>query len=738
MMLFGRRTGAFYSFCGLETRRPKRITCCVIRPCRWNNNTVSSSSSSGTRYYSTPPPPPVELEPVVDRAMYRRILRTLVQHVWPTTTTTTTTVAITTDTNSAEMNRQGVRQRKQRVVGSLALLVAGKAAIIQIPFLFKDLVDTLTTSTAATTTTTTDPSLLLLLTDPMAAAAASGGVVPVALLLSYGISRAAAVGFGEWRNTIFSVVAQDAILAVGRSVLDHILSLDLQFHLSRQTGKLSRVMDRGQRSISFLLNAIVFHVAPTVLEVTLVAGLMAYSFGPAHAGVVLATVTTYTAFTVALTQWRTRHRRTMNQLENQAASRVVDSLLNYETVQYFNNAEHEGDRYESSLRGYHNAALEAQKSLSLLNFGQAAIFSVGLTGVMYLTAQDIVQGTATIGDLVLVNGLLFQLSVPLFFIGSVYREIRQSLVDMEAMFHLKDQQPAITDKSTAIKYDPTVMGTTIRFETVKFAYPTATLPMITAAAATNDELSPEPQPLQLRPILRGTTLEIQQGKTVAVVGSSGCGKTTILRLLYRFYKPDEGRITIGNGDVQYNLDDLQRDSLQRAIAVVPQDVVLFHESIAYNLQYGDLNASWEEVVEAAKKARLHDTILSFPAGYDTVVGERGLKLSGGEKQRLSIARAILKKAPILLCDEPTSSLDTETETDIMENLKAVGKGRTTVIIAHRLSTIQDCDEIIVMDQGQLVERGTHEELLRGGGRYADLLKLQDSSLSNGDSSGVDS
>ena len=662
-----------------------------IQPSRYPRISIKKIQSFSTTPSAGPNKAPSEKLQTFDRAVYWRIFQTLLQHVWPSSA------------DSEEQEKEHGR-RKQRVLGSLGLMFAAKAVTIQVPYLFKHLVDTLPQ---------TDTATLMVSADAVAAG------IPVSLLLGYGISRAAASGFQEYRNFVFAHVAQGAIRQVGRSVFDHVHRLDLQFHLGRNTGQLSRVLDRGQRSISFVLNAMVFHVGPTLLEVSLVTGLMAHHFGAAHSGVVLATVTSYVGYTLALTQWRTRHRREMNRLENQASGRVVDSLLNYETVQYFNNAAYEGDRYESSLQGYQKAALEAQWSLSLLNIGQAAIFSTGLTAVMWLTAQQILQGSATVGDLVLVNGLLFQLSVPLFFIGSVYREIRQSLVDMEAMFQLKDRSPGIVEAEDAVKYEPSAMGTTIRFENVQFAYPT------TGTMKTDEGKSQAPQQ---RSILRGTTLEIPQGKTVAVVGSSGCGKSTLLRLLYRFYDPNAGRITIGGeSDNFFQLNELQKDSLQRAIAVVPQDTVLFHESIAYNLQYGDMSASWDEVVEAAKQARLHETIQSFPDGYDTVVGERGLKLSGGEKQRLAIARAILKQAPILLCDEPTSSLDTETETDIMENLKAVGKGRTTVIIAHRLSTIQDCDEIIVMDQGQVAEKGTHQELLHRGGRYSELLKLQDSS-----------
>jgi ABC-type transport system involved in Fe-S cluster assembly fused permease/ATPase subunit len=387
----------------------------------------------------------------------------------------------------------------------------------------------------------------------------------------------------------------------------------------------------------------------------------------------------------------------MNKLENEASGRVVDSLLNYETVQYFNNAQYEVERYEKSLKGYQRAALQAQESLSLLNFGQTAIFSVGITSIMYLTAQQIMAGTATVGDLVLVNGLLFQLSVPLNFIGSIYREVRQSLIDMEQMFTLIDTKPAVVDKEGATEYSPATMGTRMSFQDVYFSYPGLE-----------------------RPILRGMSFDVPEGKTVAFVGSSGSGKSTLLRLLYRFYGANAGSVFVGGEDVE----DVTIDSVRRAIAVVPQDTVLFHDSIKYNIQYGDLNASWEEVVEAAKKARIHETIMSFPSGYDTIVGERGLKLSGGEKQRVAIARAILKKAPILLCDEPTSSLDSETEFDIMQNLKDIGENTTTVIIAHRLSTIIDCDEIIVFHEGRVVERGTHSQLVAKGGRYSELLTIQ--------------
>lgn len=598
------------------------------------------------------------------RQLHIRIAKTLFQHVWPLHST-----------------QDADKKNKQRVLASLGLMVAGKVVNIQVPFLFKHLVDSLPMMDA--------------LSDP----AIATSTVPIACLLGYGISRAATIGLQEYRNAIFAHVAQDAIRKVGRSVFDHVHKLDLQFHLSRNTGQLSRVLDRGNRSISFTLNAMVFNIVPTILEVTVVTGLLGYHFGAPHAGVVFGTIVAYTAYTVAITQWRTRFRRDMNRLENEASGRVVDSLLNFETVQYFNNASHEGQRYEESVSGFQHASLQAQQSLSLLNFGQAAIFSVGLTSIMYLTTAQILEGTATVGDLVLVNGLLFQLSIPLNFIGSVYREVRQSMVDMEAMFKLSDTKPAIVDKETAVTYFPSEMGTNMVFSDLKFSYPSS----------------------KERSILNGLSFTVPEGKTVALVGSSGCGKSTLLRLLYRFYEPQDGTITIGGR----NVNELTMDSLRRSIAVVPQDTVLFHDTIGYNINYGDLNATWDDVVEAAKKARIHDTIMTFPGGYDTVVGERGLKLSGGEKQRVAIARAILKKAPILLCDEPTSSLDSETEQSIMGNIKEIGKSTTTIIIAHRLSTIQDCDEIIVLHEGQVVERGTHDELLAKRGRYNDLLRMQD-------------
>ena len=710
---------------------------------RWQSSTTSSGPDTPT---GTPTKPksallasyekdepsryssPSQSADLTSRQLQLRIAQTLSHHVWPTQ-----------EPKSPE-EAQAFKKRKYRVMASVGLLVSGKLVNIQVPYLFKYIVDAIPSistemssvaasaeTAAMASTAAVDPSLLT----------TSTLLVP-ALIAGYGMSRAASTGLQEWRNAVFAYVAQDAIRNVGRSVFDHVHKLDMQFHLSRNTGQLSRILDRGNRSISFVLNAMVFHIAPTAIEVCLVTALVGYQFGSSHVAVVLGTIGAYTGFTVGVTNWRTQFRRDMNRLENQASGRVVDSLLNYETVQYCNNTKHEGERYDKSLRGYQKAALQAQQSLSLLNFGQAAIFSAGLTGIMYLTAHQVVyEGTATVGDLVLVNGLLFQLSVPLNFIGGVYREVRQSLLDMEAMYQLLDTKPSIADESesteTALSttnsrerlvYDPYKMGTTVKFEDVHFEYPAST------GLASQGGTS--------RRILNGLSLEIPRGQTVALVGSSGCGKSTILRLLYRFYDPQKGKISFGGigstADSSNFFDvnqDLTLDSVRRSMAVIPQDTVLFHESIGYNIHYGNWDASWDEVIEAAKQAKIHDTIVNnFPQGYDTVVGERGLKLSGGEKQRVAIARAILKpNAPILLCDEPTSSLDTATEHDIMRNILEVARDAsrsdtTTIIIAHRLSTIQDCDNIFVLDRGQVVESGTHTELVELGGQYSDLLRMQ--------------
>lgn len=639
-----------------------------------------------------------------------RIARELGRHVWPSLSPTAT-----------DEERNHVKAMKQRVVASVSLMLAGKGVTIATPYMFKALVDTLPNYHHLADSTTADAAVnATFLPDALVESLATttlAGVpaVPFILLLSYGTSRTLSSLFQESRNAVFANVAQSAIRSVGRSTFDHVHSLDLQYHLNRNTGALGRIIERGNRSISFVLNAMVFNTVPTIIEVGVVTGCLYYQFGISHASTVLATIAAYVGYTIGITQWRTQFRKDMNRLNNEASGKLSDSLLNYETVKYFNNERHEGITYETTLRKYQTSALQAQSSLALLNFGQSAIFTVGLTTIMYLTAKDLMAGNATVGDLVLVNGLLFQLSVPLNFIGSVYREVQQSFVDMEAMFGLRDTKPAIVDSPNASKYDPSIDGTCIEFDELEFAYSTSSHPS-KSSEESNKRVDTK------RPILKGTTLTIPQGKTVAIVGTSGCGKSTLLRLLYRFYTPDEGSIRIGGRDIS----DYTTESVRNAIAVVPQDVVLFNDTIGYNIHYGNLNASWDDVMEAAKKAHLHETIMKLPNGYDTLVGERGLKLSGGEKQRVSLARAILKNSPILLCDEPTSSLDSHTELEIMNNLKEVSKGNdtTSLIIAHRLSTIQDCDAIAVMHEGKVVEYGTHDELMALGQRYKDLLMFQ--------------
>jgi len=621
---------------------------------------------------------------------------------------------------------------RQRVVASVTLMFAGKGVTIATPFMFKALVDTLPmyTNAAADASITTDaitsniPAFLPgSLVDSLTTSTLAGvPALPFVLLLSYGTSRALSSLFQESRNAVFGHVAQSAIRSVGRSTFDHVHSLDLQYHLNRNTGTLGRIIERGNRSISFVLNAMVFNTVPTIVEVGVVTGCMWYQFGIGHAATILATIGAYVGYTIGITQWRTQFRKDMNRLNNQASGKISDSLLNYETVKYFNNEQHEGRTFETTLRKYQAASLQATDSLALLNFGQNVIFTIGLTTIMYLTAKDLMAGNATVGDLVLVNGLLFQLSVPLNFIGGVYREVQQAFIDMEAMFGLRDTTPAIVDPPNALEYDPVMDGSVIEFDNLEFAY--SIPPKVSSKSSKADENKQSSMPTTNRPILRGTTFTIPQGKTVAIVGTSGCGKSTLLRMLYRFYAPDNGNIRIGGKDISM----YTTESVRKAMAVVPQDIVLFNDSIGYNIHYGDLDASWDDVVEAAKRSQLHDIIQKLPNGYDTMVGERGLKLSGGEKQRVSLARAILKKSPILLCDEPTSSLDSHTELEIMNNLKEIGKDTTCVIIAHRLSTIQDCDEIIVMDEGRVIEQGNHDELMRIGGRYSELVAFQSSHM----------
>ncbi|OQV23939.1 ATP-binding cassette sub-family B member 7, mitochondrial [Hypsibius exemplaris] len=561
---------------------------------------------------------------------------------------------------------------KARVAFAMVLLLGSKLVNIYVPFIFKYGVDYLNEHTGD------------LLTVTSANPGQNVATYATVLFLGYGAARCTAALFSEMRNAVFAKVAQSSIRKIAVSTFQHLHSLDMRFHLGRQTGGLSKAIDRGTRGINFVLSALVFNVFPTILEVGLVAGVMYYQFGLPYAAVTLACIGTYSTFTLLLTQWRTKFRVEMNKADNEAGSKAIDSLINYETVKYFNNEKHEADRYNEVLIKFEKSSLQTTTSLASLNFGQNLIFSAALSAVMIMASQGILHGTLTVGDLVMVNGLLMQLSLPLNFLGTVYREIRQSLIDMQTMFDLMNVNAGIADKPDAVKLMITPSTSTVTFEDVKFEYVAG------------------------YPILNGLSFHVPAGKKVAIVGGSGSGKSTIIRLLYRFFDPMDGRILVGGQDVT----EVTLRSLREAIGVVPQDSVLFHSSIYYNILYGRLSAQPEEVYDAARMAELHQSIERWPQQYDTEVGERGLKLSGGEKQRVAIARAIMKNPLILCFDEATSSLDTITEQKIMKALARATENRTSICIAHRLSTVIDADEILVLEHGRVVERGTHHSLLR--------------------------
>ncbi|XP_012545620.2 iron-sulfur clusters transporter ABCB7, mitochondrial isoform X2 [Bombyx mori] len=580
------------------------------------------------------------------------MFRGLMEYVWP-------------------KDNQAIRNR---VTLSLSLLFGAKVMNVTVPFLFKYAVDEVN----QVATTPAGDALLGMATVPQAL-----GTTAFSLLVGYGLARATAAGFNELRNAVFARVAQHSIRRLACNVFTHLHNLDLGFHLGRQTGALSKTIDRGSRAINFVLSAMIFNVVPTIFELTLVSTILGVKGGLAFAGLAVGCVGVYAAFTLAITQWRTQFRVRMNRAENQAGNTAIDSLINYETVKYFNNERHELEKYDASLRQYESASLKTAWSLAALNFGQHAIFSAGLSLVMLLAAREIAAGSMTVGDLVMVNGLLFQLSIPLGFLGSVYREVRQALVDMQTMFTLMTVQSRIKEIQKAPPLIVDSRTATIEFRDVNFKY------------------------VNGKPIFNNLSFSIPAGAKIGIVGGSGSGKSTMVRLLYRFFEPQSGNIFI-NGQ---NIRDVDLVSLRKAIAVVPQDCVLFHDTIFHNLHYGDLSKSREQVYAASRLAELHDAVLTWPKGYETEVGERGLKLSGGEKQRVGIARAILKDAPLLLHDEATSSLDSLTEHAILQALKAATVGKTSICIAHRLSTVADADEILVLERGAISERGSHHQLV---------------------------
>ena len=576
----------------------------------------------------------------------------------------------------------GARGIKARVIFALACIGAAKAATVYTPLFYKQAVDTLSVDS--------DAALVL----------------PLALILAYGLARVLSLGFNQLRDAVFEKVGQRAMRQAALKVFEHLHALSLRFHLSRQTGGLSRAIERGTKAIESVLNIAVFNIMPTLIEVTLVAGILWVMFDWSFALVTFATVIGYIVFTVTTTEWRLKFRRRMNEADSSANTKAIDSLLNYETVKYFSNEAHEAQRYDRALAGYERAAVQSQGSLSLLNTGQAAIVAGGMTLLMYMAARGIVAGTMTVGDFVLVNTYLMQLAQPLNLFGWVYRSVKQALVDMETMFGLMEEPLEVTDKPHAKPL--AVNGGEIVFDDVHFAY---------------DER---------RPILKGVSFRVGPGRKVAMVGPSGAGKSTVARLLFRFYDVSAGRILIDGQDIR----DVEQLSLRQKIGIVPQDTVLFNDTIAYNIDYARPGSDYSEVERAARLAHIHDFISRTPDGYDTLVGERGLKLSGGEKQRVAIARVLLKAPPLLILDEATSALDTATEQEIQANLSEISEGRTTLVIAHRLSTVVDADEILVLDDGRIVERGDHGNLLAQGGMYAAMWQSQLAGEEDGDAAPI--
>lgn len=566
---------------------------------------------------------------------------------------------------------------KWRVLAALSFMVGAKMANVGVPLLLKNLVDAMNFKPG-------DAQAVL--------------VVPVALLLAYGLLRLSTTLFTELRELVFAKATEGAARRISLEVFRHLHALSLRFHLERQTGGMTRDIERGTRGVHSLISYSLYSIIPTLIEVTLVLTLLAVKFDVWFAGITGIALVFYIFFTVTVTEWRTQFRKAMNELDSSAHSRAIDSLLNYETVKYFNNEEFEAARYDENLQRYRRAAIKSQNTLSLLNTGQQLIIAIGLVAMLWRATQGVVDGRMTLGDLVMVNAFMIQLYIPLGFLGVIYREIKQSLTDLDKMFVLMEREREIADVPGA---QPIVIDGTpaVRFENVNFAYDPA------------------------RPILHNVSFEIPPGKTVAVVGSSGAGKSTLARLLYRFYDVQQGRITIAGQDIK----QVTQSSVRQSIGIVPQDTVLFNDTVEYNIAYGKPGATHAEVEEAARAARIHGFIASTPLGYQTMVGERGLKLSGGEKQRVAIARTLLKNPPVVIFDEATSALDSANERAIQAELRTAAQNKTTLVIAHRLSTVVDAHEILVMDAGRIVERGTHAQLLSLEGAYARMWALQQSS-----------